>query len=166
MPEVHYADAGDMPAQTADWTCSACSLAWMNRALGIGIGTDEWSAVEQIGNPANINSTYGLMNATGARLAECVTEQGAPAFTCWPSWTQAFHYADVAGLLLGGVGWNHWVVGRFVRGSDIWIANSAPGWLGVNDVLSESMWEQLGPFAAVVIPVNYGLPDASTLKVA
>ena len=164
MYSVKYEDAGDMPLQTADWTCSACSLAWMNRALRIDIGADEWAAVDEIGKPHNINSVYGLMDASGARLAQCLIEQGAPSWTAWLDWPTALQYADTHGLLLGGANWYHWVVARDVRGSGIWIANSAPGWRGITDQLEEADFYALGPFAGVVTPVNYSLPDASSLS--
>lgn len=158
MNDVNYMDPGDMPAQTASWTCSACSLAWMNRALGIGVGTSEYEAVAEIGNPEHINATWGLMDASGTRLAQCLIEQGAPSFTCWPSWEQAFVYARDFGLLLGGVNWCHWVVGRAVTASNIVVANSAPGWMGIHDQLTEEDYNRLGPFAAVVTPINYSFP--------
>lgn len=158
MNDVNYLDAGDMPAQTANWTCSACSLAWMNRALGIEVGTDEFGAVEQIGEPYNINQSYGLMDASGSRLAQCLLEQGAPSFTCWPSFDQALAFAADLGLMLGGVEWNHWVVGRTATADFIVLGNSAPGWMGIADQLTRADWERLGPFAAVVTPINYRFP--------
>lgn len=158
MNEVNYVDAGEMPRQQMSWTCAACSLAWMNRALGIGVGTTETEAVLQIGSPEHINPAYGLMDASGTRLAQCLTEQGAPAFTCWPTWSQAFRLAGDAGLLIGGVSWCHWCVVRADGDSGLWLANSAPGWMGVWDTLDEGQWVDLGPFAAVVVPINYTFP--------
>lgn len=158
MTSVNYDDAGLMPAQTADWTCSACSLAWMNRALHIAYADTEWGAVDYIGNPTNINPSYGLMDGSGRRLAECLTEQGAPSFVCWPSWDSAMVMASKYGLLLGGVQWCHWVVGRYTDGTLLYLANSAEGWQGVTDSMGKGDWDRLGPFAAVVTPLNYTMP--------
>lgn len=144
--------------QTLDWTCSACSLAWLNRALGIAYATDELSAADYIGIPQNINSTYGLMDASGARLGQCLTEQGAPSFCLWPTWDQLVQLAWVMPLLIGGVAWNHWVG---VRYSDavLYLANSAPGWGEVSDIMDSSSFARLGPFAAVAVPLQRPLPS-------
>jgi hypothetical protein len=164
-PDVNYHDEGEQVPQTADWTCSACSLAWMNRALGIDVANDEWSAVSYIGTTANINAMYGLMDASGARLRECLREQGAPSFICWPSWSQLYAFAEHDAVLIGGVGWNHWVACRYVEvpgeshDNAICIANSAPGWMGVSDWLREEDFYRLGPFAAVVVPLYRAFPQ-------
>jgi hypothetical protein len=153
-PDVNYHDEGEQVPQTADWTCSACSLAWMNRALGIDVAND-----------ANINAMYGLMDASGARLRECLREQGAPSFICWPSWSQLYAFAEHDAVLIGGVGWNHWVACRYVEvpgeshDNAICIANSAPGWMGVSDWLREEDFYRLGPFAAVVVPLYRAFPQ-------
>ena len=147
-----------MPPQQADWTCAACSLAWLNRALSIDHAADEWSAVEYIGNPEHINPTYGLMDGSGARLAECLREQGAPAFTSWPQFWQVYNLAAEMPFLIGGAGWYHWVGVRAAYDDVLWIANSAMGWMGVQNILSESQWNNLGPFAAVGVPLLTHFP--------
>ena len=149
--------------QTASWTCAACSLAWLNRALSIDHATDEWSAVEYIGNPENINSEYGLMDATVQRLVQCLREQGAPAFSCWPTYWDVIELARRMPLLIGGVGWYHWVGVRGSDAMDLVLANSAPGWQGVDQVLDEQQWNALGPFAVVAVPllVNFPPPQPS-----
>lgn len=160
MP-LSYNQHEPMPPQLNDWTCSACSLAWLNRALHIDHATDEMSAVEYIGQPDNINSTYGLMDGSGAVLAECLAAQGAPAFCFWPSYDQAYQLARFMPLLIGGVSWNHWVGVRGVLPSALSIANSAPGWQGVDEVLLPGDWDNLGPFAAVVVPLQRDFPHGT-----
>ena len=53
------------PGQLYDWTCSACSTEWVERALGYARGTDVYgnreAVVYAIGYPDQINGTYGLM---------------------------------------------------------------------------------------------------------
>ena len=139
--------------QTADWTCSACALAWLNRALGIDHATDEWSAVDYIGNPENINSTYGLMDGSGAVLASRLREQGAPALTAWPSWEETRNLAWNMPLLIGGVNWYHWVGVRCSLEDGLFLANSAEGYSGVYETLEEDQWIALGPFAVVAVPL-------------
>jgi hypothetical protein len=147
-----------MPPQQLSWSCSACSLAWLNRALHIDYATDERSAIEYIGYPHQINPIYGLMDGSGGRLAECLREQGAPAATSWPTWLQTYQLAQVMPLLIGGVNWNHWVG---VRGSGqglLSLANSAPGWGGIYDEMWEQQWNDQGPFAVVVVPLLTAFP--------
>lgn len=150
----------DVPAilQSVDWTCSACSLAWLNISLYIGVATDEWSAVDYIGTPDNITPAWGLMDASGSRLAECLTEQAAPAFTSWLPYAQVYQLASVMPLLIGGVTWNHWVGVRYVDGNDLVVVNSAPGWMGIDDRLGETSFNELGPFAVVAVPLLTRFP--------
>jgi hypothetical protein len=155
---LSYNPEEPMPEQQADWTCSACSLAWLNRALSIDHATDEWTAVEYIGNPENINSTWGLMDGSGARLAQCLREQGAPAFTGWLSWEHVYQLATGLPFLIGGANWYHWVGVRYSHSGVLWLANSAPGWMDVDQSITESDWNVLGPFATVGVPLLHNFP--------
>lgn len=153
MTEVNY--NSDVPAvlQTADWTCSACSLAWLNRSVAIDVATDEWSSVAYIGQPEHINSTWGLMDASGSRLAYCLTEQGAPAFTGWLAFWETYRLAQIMPLLIGGQRWYHWSGVRFGEDSILYLANPAPGWMGIDDSMREDQFCNLGPFAIVAVPL-------------
>lgn len=146
------------PRQTLDWSCSACSLSWLHRAMGIQIAQDEYSAIEYIGDPDNINSVYGLMDASGGRLRECLREQGVAAANGWWTWDQAVGLSTHMGLLIGGVNWNHWVGVRGWDGSSLQLANSAEGWMGVYSTLSAGQWNALGPFAVVAAPLHVAFP--------
>lgn len=152
MP-LSYNPAEPQYPQQLDWSCAACSLAWLNRALGIQHATDEVWAIEYIGNPKNINACYGLMDGSGQRLVECLREQGAPAFSCWPSWTDTIGMSAVWPLLIGGVGWNHWVGVRGTDGHTLDLANSAEGWRDIYSTLDQTDWDRLGPFAVVAVPL-------------
>lgn len=158
MLAYNMLEPGDQ--QTADWTCSACSLAWLNRALDIDYATDEWSAVDYIGQPDNINENYGLMDASGLRLVQCLREQGAPAFNGWFNFDTVYTLAVGMPLLIGGVTWNHWVGVRTARDGLLMLANSARGWGGVYDTLSAEQFAQLGPFAAVAVPLLAHFPPS------
>lgn len=144
--------------QQDDWTCSACSLAWLNRAMGIQHATDERSSVDYIGNPDHINATYGLMDGSGGRLVQCLREQGVAAVNGWWTFEQVAQLAQHMGLLAGGVSWYHWIGIRSYNGSELAIANSAPGWMGIYDVLDSDDWLSLGPFAVVAAPLKVGFP--------
>ena len=158
MQPLSYNESEPMPEQQLSWTCSACSLAWLNRALGIDWATSELTAVDYIGQPENINAMYGLMDGSGSVLAARLREQGAPAFTCWLPYEVAWEMACRWPLLVGGVGWNHWVGVRRCDEEDLLIANSAPGWMSIYDRLSEADWIRLGPFACVPVPLLQQFP--------
>lgn len=137
-----------MPQQSVNWTCSACSLAWLVRALGLG-DLDEWGAVEAIGNPQNINSTYGLMDGSGAQLSRVLADYGQNSEQSWLTFDSAYAiYSTTPGMMSGGA-WYHWVGVRGVSGSNLWVANSASGYKGVYDLVSRDDFARLGPFSCV-----------------
>jgi hypothetical protein len=139
-----------MPRQEASWTCSACSLAWVERATHKNPNASEWSAVEEIGHPQNINATYGLMDGSGAQLQRVLRDTyGLNSNQGWLNYDQAYAtYAHTTGMFSGGA-WYHWVAVRGLSGSDLYIANSAPGYKGVGSTLSREQFNALGPFSCV-----------------
>lgn len=149
---VQWNPEENMPRQAASWTCSACSLAWVERSTGSNPSADEWSAVSEIGQPENINPTYGLMDGSGAQLQRVLrdsynhqSQQGWLNFDT--VWAAAAH---TCGMMSGG-NWYHWVAIRGQSGSDIYIANSAPGYKGVYSTLSRDQFNSLGPFSVVLL---------------
>lgn len=160
VEEAQFDRAEPMPAQTATWTCSACSLAWLNRAMGIDRGTDEWSAVELIGKPENINASYGLMDGSGGRLAQLLREDRGAAWTAWVGWSDICGLVVDHAVLLGGASWYHWIGVRDFASEGLSIANSAPGWKGIYQTLNEQQFLALGPFASVVVPVHWEFPPS------
>ena len=144
-----------MPYQSADWTCSACSLAWVLRATAQDTNASEWGMVEAIGTPQNINPTYGLMDSSGSQLRRVLADYGLNSDQGWLTYEQLYSVAGAYTGLMSGGAWYHWVAlrGRDVSDlGDIWIANSAPGYQGVYDVLTRSDFQRLGPFSVVWIP--------------
>lgn len=138
-----------MPPQAASWTCSACSLAWLLRALGLDPNCDEECGVQKIGYPQNINSTYGLMDGSGAQLQRVLADYGQQSMQSWLNFDQAYAiYSTTPGCMSGGA-WYHWVGVRGVSGANLWIANSAPGYKGIYDTLTRDQFAQLGPFSCV-----------------
>jgi hypothetical protein len=140
-----------MPPQAYSWSCSACALAWVERALQLDPNCDEQCGIDQIGYPQNINSTYGLMDGSGSQLQRVLREHGQNSFQGWLDFDTAYYYYGQSPGCMSGGAWYHWVG---VRGTDgngnLWIANSAPGYKGVWDVLSRADFNRLGPFSCVV----------------
>jgi hypothetical protein len=100
-----------------------------------------------IGVPENVNSTYGLMDGSGAQLQRVLADQGIETDHGWLDFDTAYAlYSQTPGLM-SGQGWYHWVGVRGVQGSNLWIANSAPGYKGVWDQLSRYDYDRLGGFS-------------------
>ena len=140
-----------MPPQSASWTCSACALSWLLRATQVDPGMDEWSAVGLIGQPQNINPTYGLMDGSGAQLQRVLRDYGVPSEQGWLTYDTAWAtYSQVPGMMSGGA-WYHWVGVRGTVNGNLWVANSAPGYKSVWDVVTREDFARLGPFSCIWI---------------
>lgn len=146
-----YEPEEEMPAQAASWTCAACSLAWLERALGLNEDGSEWLAVDEIGNPEHINATYGLMDGSGSQLQHVLLDTyGQGTNQGWLDFDTAYAiFSQTPGMMSGGA-WYHWVGVRGVDGSgNLWVANSAPGYKSVWDTLTRADFNRLGPFSCV-----------------
>lgn len=157
-PEAYFDPSMGQPAQQYNWTCSACSLDWLLRAYDAGFNPSDiydgrTQTVEAIGYPSNINPTYGLMDGSGAQLRRVFTERTAVGTAqSWLDFDTAYAiFAQGNGGMMSGGAWYHWVGVRGVSGQNLWIANSAPGYMGVWDTLSRSDFNRLGPFSCVAV---------------
>jgi len=142
------------PGQLYDWTCSACSLDWLKRALGLVVTDDVYGSREttvyEIGYPNNISPDVGLHDASGAALRSVLssiygvaTEQG------WLDFDLTYAIASEGPGMMSGAAWYHWVGIRGVQGSSLWVANSAPGYKGIYDHVSREDFARLGGFSVV-----------------
>ena len=136
-----------------DWTCSACSLDWLKRATGLVVTDDIYGSREttvyEIGYTDNINPTYGLMDASGAALQAVLEEYGRESSQSWLDFDTVYELAQSTTGMMSGAKWYHWVGLRGVQGSNLWVANSAPGYKGVYDTLSRDDFLRLGGFSVV-----------------
>jgi hypothetical protein len=136
-------------AQQHSWSCSACALAWLLRALGLDADASENAMIAAIGVPANINATYGLMDGSGAQLQRVLSSYGQNTEQSWLTFDSAFSiYSQTPGMMSGGA-WYHWIGVRGVQDDVLLIANSARGYKGVTDTLGRLDFARLGPFSAV-----------------
>lgn len=138
-----------MGLQEASWTCSACAEAWVLRSTGLDAGANEWQLVNQIGYPDEINSTYGLMDAGGSSLRRVYRQYGQPTEQAWLSFDEVYDLAGKTTGQMSGARWYHWVALRGTQGNNLWVANSAPGYKGIYDVLTRDDFERLGGFSVV-----------------
>lgn len=146
---AEYDPATAMPPQVYSWTCSACALDWIKRATGLAPNSTREGTVDEIGYPENINPVYGLMDGSGAELQEVLDAYEQSSSQGWLSFDQAYAiFSQTPGMMSGGA-WYHWVGVRGIDGPNLWIANSAPGYMGVWDTLSRADFNRLGPFSCV-----------------
>jgi hypothetical protein len=143
-----------MPPQLYGWTCSACSLEFVLRSTGLDPGSGDIYAnrertTYQIGYPDNINATYGLMDGSGLQLQNVLATYGQRSEQSWLDFDSVYQLATSTTGMLSGAEWYHWVALRGVQGDSLWIANSAPGYRGIFDILTRADFERLGGFSVV-----------------
>lgn len=136
------------------WDCAACSTAWAMRTIGFAVS--EQDVIAGLG-PARISPTYGLLDASGAGLVSFLEENGIHAANnASATWDDLVAAAGYQPMVIGGRAWCHWVgvrMGSVCAGLDgtrpLMLMNPAPGYMGVDQVLSVSQFDALGPFSAV-----------------
>jgi len=145
--------------QTASWTCSCASMAWVFNALGQeapdGGKWDEWAAVQALRDVAGYSAVtpdYGLAYASGIDLERTYNEYGyAVERLAWPDWWTLAYVSERAIGQIGGARWYHWSGLRGTDGSNFNLANPAPSWKGVGQVLDAAEWDAWGGWNAVMI---------------
>lgn len=143
--------------QDVPWDCSAASLSWCLRAFGRS--ETEADVVGGLG-PARISPALGLLDASGAGLVSYLGELGiSAANNPDASFMDVTAAAGFQPMLIGGRAWNHWVGVRISncprassKATHLALANPAPGWMGIDQVLSSPDFSYLGPFSAVWFP--------------
>lgn len=145
--------------QDVPWDCAAASLTWALNAYGYEIS--EADVVVGLG-PGRISPQLGLLDASGAGLVSYLAELGISAANdSSATWSEIIAAAGYQPLVMGGRYWCHWTGVRISTavypnyGSEtaLALANPAPGWQGVQQVMYENWFESLGPFSAVWFPV-------------
>jgi len=144
-----------MPAQEANWSCSACALAWVMRATGLDPAMDEWAAVNAIGpgpscgGSVNISPSVGLCNANGPALQAVYSSYGQATDQGWLDFDTVWQLAQETTGQMSGSSWYHWVALRGTQGDALWVANSAPGYKGIYDIVTRADFQRLGGFSVV-----------------
>ena len=140
--------------QDLPWDCAACSTAWAMRTIGYEVS--EQDVISGLG-PTRISPTYGLLDASGAGLVSYLAEMGITAENNpQASWAEVMAAAGYQPMVIGGRAWCHWVavrIGSAVTARQslnaLALMNPAPGYMGVDQVLDEPWFNDLGPFSAV-----------------
>ncbi|HYW86399.1 MAG TPA: hypothetical protein VFB50_01410 [Chloroflexota bacterium] len=141
------------PGQLYDWTCSACSLDWLKRALGLVPSDDVYGSREttvyEIGYPNNISPDVGLHDAGGSALMAVLESYNVESSQSWLDFDTTYELAQGTSGMMSGAAWYHWVGIRGVQGSNLWVANSAWGYKGIYDTVSRDDFARLGGFSVV-----------------
>ena len=140
--------------QDVPWDCAAASTAWALQACGLSY--TEAEVVAGLG-PARISPALGLLDASGAGIVDWLATIGVIAENdADATWDELVAAAGHQPMIMGGRAWYHWtgvrISGVLVH-PDLYdmvsLANPAPGWMGVDQVLSRTRFAELGPFSAV-----------------
>jgi 7-keto-8-aminopelargonate synthetase-like enzyme len=107
--------------------------------------------------PSRISPAYGLLDASGAGLVEWLAEIGIGAESNpQASWSDITAAAGHQPMVMGGRQWCHWTgvrISSMLFTSSIppllALANPAPGYAEVTQLMSETDFDQLGSFSAV-----------------
>lgn len=140
--------------QDVPWDCSCASISWALRTV-----EHEWSEPEVVASmyPDYVNEQYGLLDASGAGIVEWLAGVGVTAeHNPQASWDEVVAAAGYQPMVIGGRAWCHWV-GVRVTNARLYgpppellaLANPAPGWMGVGQVMTQEQFAQLGSFSAV-----------------
>ena len=128
--------------QTADWTCSCASSAWLLNSVGddrLGRPWNEWDVVEALRSatyPGAVDPAYGLARADMYDLEVMFNTLGYSVQR--QQYLSVDDVARVAGiypLQINGARFYHHVGARYLSNALLYLANPAPSWKGVGDTL-------------------------------
>jgi hypothetical protein len=143
-----------MPGQAYSWTCSVCSVTWVLQASATAYqDTDIYDARYAVGvtmgYPSCVNETYGSMSPQC--VIDTLASYGLVARQAWCSFDQAYAIARQYTGTINPQGQYHYMSLRGVSGSELWVANSAQGYMGVYDTLSRAQFNALGPVSIIYV---------------
>lgn len=143
-----YDPNAEMPRQRKDWDCSAAATAWMGRS--IGWGWEELDVAWSFQELGIATPQVGLLAGTGAGIVHWLSLQPLPARNYRTTWSMLVDRDWSCPLIMGSSSWYHWVGVRGLdENSNLDLANSAPGWAGVYQTLTQARFDSFGDFYAV-----------------
>jgi len=131
----------DMPKQVQSWTCSICATDWVLRATGLDPDSTREKVTGEIGYPSCVDEDLGLKDT------QCVVRvfesYGVQANQEWLDWPRALEVCGSTTGVLNSIIWQHFVAIRGVTGDgQLWIANSAIGYDGIGETISQAQFER------------------------
>ena len=130
-----------MAPQVYNWTCSICAADWLLRATGLNPHSSREQVCAEIGYPSCVDAYSGLKDT--ACLIDVLAAYGVEAHQEWVDWPRAIALAQSTAFILNSTSWYHFVGGRGTINGSLWVANSAPGYQSIWDVVDASDWNRL-----------------------
>ena len=143
-----------MPAQAYSWTCSVCSVTWVLQSTATAY--QDWDIYEartavgeRMGYPSCVNPTYGCMS--DQCVVDVLASYGLVARRVYCTFDQAYAIARVHTGTINPQAQYHFMGIRGTSGTDISVANSAEGYMGVYSTLSREQFNALGPVSVIYV---------------
>jgi len=131
--------------QTADWTCSCASSAWLLNSLGddrLGRAWNEWDVVDHLRAatyPGAVDPAYGLARADMYDLQTMFESLGYTVQRKqYLSVDDVVRVAGIYPLQVNGARWYHHSGARALGPGVLYLANPAPSWKGVGQEMDAS----------------------------
>lgn len=144
--------------QTADWTCSCASSAWLLNSLGddrLGRPWNEWDVVDALRTatyPGAVDPSYGLARADMYDLEVMFNSLG---YACrrksYLTRDDILAWSGAYPLQINGARWYHHSGARTVGPGVIYLANPAPNWKGVDQEMDANEAAAWGSFNGMVV---------------
>lgn len=157
-PEVEYDPWTPAVIQTADWTCSCASSAWLLNSLGDTINNRPWNewdvvtALREATYPGAVDPAYGLARADMYDLEVMFNALGYDVRRRqYLTREDILAWAGQYPLQINGARWYHHSGARTLGSGVIELANPAPSWKGVGQQLSADEVAAWGSWNGMVI---------------
>jgi hypothetical protein len=131
--------------QTADWTCSCASSAWLLNSVGddrLGKPWDEWDVVEALRAatyPGAVTPDYGLARADMYDLEVMFNTLGYTVQRRQHlSVDDVVRVAGIYPMQVNGARWYHHSGARALGPGLLYLANPSPNWKGVGQEMDSS----------------------------
>jgi len=158
VPDFDYDPWAPPVFQTADWTCSCASSAWLLNSIAddhIGRPWNEFDVVDALRAATYygaVSPAYGLARADMYDLEVMFSELGYTVER--QQHITADDIIDVAGIYpvqVNGARWYHHSGVRDLGPGVLYLANPAPSWKGVGQEMSASEASQWGSWNMLVL---------------
>ena len=157
-PQVIYDPYVPAVIQTADWTCSCASSAWLLNSLGdyqMGHPWTEWDVVDVLRDatyPGAVDPAYGLARADMYDLEVMFNTLGYSALRKqYLTRDDILAWSGRYPLQINGARWYHHSGARTVGPGVIYLANPAPSWKGVGQEMTADEAATWGSWNGMVI---------------
>ena len=144
--------------QSADWTCSCASMAWVMNALSVdapsGGKWNEWTGVDELRRICGysaVSPEYGLAYGNGQDLQTVYEVYGFVVQRQSVGWPDLAYLCELGIGQIGGARLYHWMGVRGYDGAVFQLANPAYSYKNVQDDLDPNEWNTWGGWTAVMV---------------